>query len=123
MRAAAHHTRADAALTHAARAGEWGPTAAAKRICAELGLPQSSEQLVHDQIRNGLRRYDEWSDRSRGRERLLELTLDLTLGGLRYRDRLLWDANQPQNASGPEDFAACTCADLGLRCGCALLHS
>jgi hypothetical protein len=80
-----------------------------------LGL--GSELLVSDQIRNGLRRYSEWRDESRGRERLVEVELDVRVWPLRYRDRLLWDANAPQNAGGAADFAATVCADLGLRCG------
>ncbi len=99
-------------------AGEWGHTAAATRLCAELGLAPSHEQLVSDQIRNGLTRYESWVDS--GRERLITLDLDVQLGALRYRDRIAWDANEPQNKAGADEFAAGVCADLGL--GCARLR-
>lgn len=91
-----------------------------------MGLPSSQnlENLMSDQIKNGLVRFEGWRDESCGRQRLLELVLDVTVGSLRYRDRLLWDANEPQNASGAEDFAQETCADLGLGCAAhALRHS
>ncbi len=96
-------------------AGEWSHAAAATRLCAELGLAASHEQLVCDQIRNGLTRYESWVDS--GRERLVVLELDVTIGKLRYRDRLLWDANEPHNKAGADEFAAGVCADLGLGCG------
>ena len=74
---------------------------------------------MSDQIRNGLTRYESWVDS--GRERLVPLELDVTCGRLRYRDRLLWDANEPHNKADADEFAAGVCADLGL--GCALLCS
>jgi hypothetical protein len=69
---------------------------------------------VCDQIRNGLTRYESWVDS--GRERLVVLELDVAIGKLRYRDRLLWDANEPHNKAGADEFAAGVCADLGLGC-------
>lgn len=77
-----------------------------------MGLGAAHEQLVSDQIRNGLARYDAWLDA--GAERLVPLRLDLTHGGLRYTDTLLWDANEPMNKAGVDELAAETVADLGL---------
>jgi hypothetical protein len=95
-------------------AGDWGHTAAASRLCGELGLVSSHEQLVSDQIRNGLTRYESWVDA--GRECLVPIEFDITLGRLRYRDRLMWDANEPPNKAGPDEFAQGVCSDLGLGC-------
>jgi hypothetical protein len=82
-----------------------------------LGLNPSSEALVTDQIKNGLRRYEDWpaGDPCAARKRrvLLELRLDVTMGGLRYTDHLLWDP-YTTFASAAEEFAVTTCADLGL---------
>ena len=70
------------------------------------------EQLVSDQIRNGLTRYESWTDA--GHECLVPIDLDVTVGRLRYRDRIMWDANEPHNKAGADEFAAGVCADLGL---------
>ena len=94
------------------RAGEWGHAAAASRLCGELGLVPTHEQLVSDQIRNGLTRYESWVDA--GRECLVPIDLDVTLGRLRYRDRVMWDANEPPNKAGAHEFAHGVCSDLGL---------
>ena len=98
--------------------GAWGPAAAAKRICAELGLQPSSEGLVTDQIKNGLRRYDSWPAGDpcvqRKRRVLLEVVVDVTLDGLRLTDRMLWDPYSTFNDTAAHDIAAVTCADLGL---------
>ena len=97
--------------------GDWGHAAAASRLCGELGLVNTHEQLVSDQIRNGLTRYESWVDA--GRECLVPIDLDVTVGRLRYRDRLMWDANEPPNKAGADEFAQGVCADLGLGCGSA----
>lgn len=98
--------------------GPWGPAAAAKRICSELGLQPSSEALVTDQIKNGLRRYDNWPAGDpcvqRKRRVLLEVVVDVTLDGLRLKDRMLWDPYSTFNDTAAHDMAAVTCADLGL---------
>ena len=70
------------------------------------------EQLVSDQIRNGLTRYESWVDA--GHECLVPIDLDVTVGRLRYRDRIMWDANEPPNKAGAEEFANGVCTDLGL---------
>lgn len=106
----------------AAYAGPWGPAAAAKRICAELGLQPSTETLVTEQIRNGLRRYEDWPARdpcaARKRRVLLDLRLDVTLDGLRYTDRMLWDP-YTTFAHAADEIGETTCADLGLP-GCVM---
>ena len=70
------------------------------------------EQLVSDQIRNGLTRYESWVDA--GHECLVPIDLDVTVGRLRYRDRVMWDANEPPNKAGADEFAHGVCTDLGL---------
>ena len=103
---------ARATLNPCGHAGDWGHTAAASRLCGELGLVSSHEQLVSDQIRNGLARYESWVDA--GRECLVPIEFDITIGRLRYRDRIMWDANEPPNKAGPDEFAQGVCGDLGL---------
>ena len=102
-------------LTLACCAGDWGHVAAASRLCGELGLVSTHEQLVSDQIRNGLTRYESWVDV--GHECLVPIDLDVTVGRLRYRDRIMWDANEPPNKAGADEFAYGVCTDLGLGYG------
>lgn len=102
---------------------EWTPATAAARVCAELGMA-SQTNLVRDQINNGLVRFGggagpPMSDPP-GAPRLVSVSLDVTCGKLRYRDRLLWDVAEPPSDIATQEFAACACADLGLRCGLPL---
>jgi hypothetical protein len=103
---------------------EWSSTAAATRVCAELGLANQAT-LVRDQINNGLVRFGGGAgppvSDPPGAPRLVAVALDVTCGKLRYRDRLLWDVAEPPSEIATKEFAAGACADLGLRCDSPVL--
>ena len=77
-----------------------------------------------EQIKNGLRRYENWPAgdpcAKRKRRVVLRLDLDLVLDGLRYTDSMLWSPYQTFTATTAQEFGAITAADLGLP-GCVVL--
>ncbi len=46
------------------------------------------------------------------KERLVELSVSLTIGDRSFSDRFMWDLGEPQNSA--EEYAYCVCADEGL---------
>lgn len=103
----------DTALLRAG--GPWGAAAAGTRLAAELGAtaPQVGRVLAA-QLATGTASCE--SQELGWGPRLAEIRLAVTVGRLRFCETLLWDVLHPHAQRVAADFAAQTCADLGLGC-------
>ncbi|GAQ83256.1 hypothetical protein KFL_001410140 [Klebsormidium nitens] len=85
------------------------PIKVARKMWEELGVPAALERVIATQLNVGLKKYHK---KDLCKEHLVEVNLNVELEGRTYKDRVLWDLNEPQNS--PDEFAFSVCTDLGL---------